>query len=208
MSDMKKGLEENRPLEPRIVLDLSAAPAHASFSRHLTFQNHRGQNKRLLVEFRKTGTLRWEAGAFPEGIDSLRSLADTGNRCYWDRLFLENRGGRTTLAIHRLQVVMRYQNPPGLSPAGIDHAAIPIVDWTIGMQLLAGDDGICLDEFARRSRFSWAGMADTDPLFLRMVAEDLGKSGSDGGGQDQYGSNPKYGGAIDMLCSEIGRAHV
>jgi hypothetical protein len=102
-----------------------------------------------------------------------------------------------------LRIAMRYTNPPGLSPAHLNHAEIPIVDWSIGMSLLAGDDEICLDEFARRSRYAWAGVEESDPAVVRMAADDLGKSGSDGQGQDQYGSNPKYGGAIDNLCSEF-----
>jgi hypothetical protein len=200
---MKKASPENDPLEPKIVLDMSAEPAHSSFSRYLTFRNHAYQRKRLKVTFRKTAPLRWESDSFPDGIDVLRSLADTGNRSYWDHMYLENRGGSTTLPIDRLQVVMRYTNPPGLSPEHLDHAEVPVVNWSIGMRLLAGTDEIRLDEFARRSRYAWAGVEESDPPVVRMVADDLGKSGSDGQGQDQYGSNPKYGGELNYLCSEF-----
>ena len=203
MADMKQGSEQNFPKEPIVVLDMSEQPAHSSFTRQLTFQNHAGQRKRLSIEFRKTGALRWEAGSFPEGIEALRSLVNTGNRNYWDRIYLENRGGRTTLPIGHAKIVMRFQDPPGSSPAGMNHAEIPIVDWPIGMQLYSGTDEICLDEFARRSRYAWAGTSESDPRVVRMVAEDLGKSGSDGQGQDQYGSNAKYGGEIGYLCSEF-----
>lgn len=203
MADMKKAAQENYPLEPLIVIDMSEQPAQSSFSRYLTFQNHTGQRKRLKIAFQKTGTLRWERDSFPDGIDALKSLVDTGNRSYWDRIFLENRGGSTTLPIERLKIIMRYQNPPGSSPEHLNHAEIPIVDWPIGMQLLSGHDEICLNEFALRSRYAWSGVEESDPAVIRMVAGDLGKSGSDGQGQDQYGSNPKYGGAIDNLCSEF-----
>ncbi len=203
MSDMKKSASENYPLEPRIIIDMSERPAHSSFSRELNFQNYAGRRKSLKILFKKTGALRWESDSFPEGIDALRSLVDSGNRSYWDRMFLENCGGRTTLPIERLQVIMRYQDPPGDSPSHLNHAEIPIVDWRIGMRLLSGYDEICLDEFARHSRYAWAGLEENDPKVIRMVAEDLGKSGSDGRGQDQYGSNPKYGGDIDLLCSEF-----
>jgi hypothetical protein len=98
---------------------------------------------------------------------------------------------------------MRYRNPAGLSPGHLNHAEVPIVDWPVGMTLFSGHDEISLDEFARRSRYAWAGIEESDPAVLRMVAEDLGKSGSDGAGQDQYGDNPKYGGRIDKLCSEF-----
>lgn len=203
MADMKKAAEENYPLEPTIILDMSEQPAHSSFSRYLTFQNHADQRKRLKVAFRKTAPLRWESDSFPDGIGVLRSLVDTGNRSYWDHIYVENRGGSTTLPIDRLQIIMRYTDPPGLSPDDLNHAEIPIVDWSIGMSLLAGYDEICLDEFARHSRYAWAGIEESDPSVVRMVADDLGKSGSDGQGQDQYGTNPKYGGEIDLLCSEF-----
>jgi hypothetical protein len=203
MADMKKAAEENYPLEPKIVLDMSERPAHSSFTRYLTFQDHTGRRKRLKIAFRKTESLRWEIDSFPDGIEALKSLVDTGNRSYWDHMFLENRGGRTTLPIKRLQIIMRYQNPPGISPDHLNHAEIPIVDWPIGMQLLSGYDEICLDEFARRSRYAWAEVKESDPAVIRMVANDLGKSGSDGQGQDQYGYNPKYRARIDNLCSEF-----
>jgi hypothetical protein len=98
---------------------------------------------------------------------------------------------------------MRYTDPPGSSPVHLNHAEIPVVDWPIGMRLLAGVDEIDLDEFARRSRHAWAGVEDTDPTVVRMALDDLGKSGSDGPGQDQYGSNPKYAAGISLLCSEF-----
>ena len=53
MADMQKAAEENYPLEPRIILDLSAEPTHASFNRYLTFADHAGLRKRLNIAFRK-----------------------------------------------------------------------------------------------------------------------------------------------------------
>ena len=96
-----------------------------------------------------------------------------------------------------------FQSAGGYSPEHLNHAEIPIVDWPIGMQLLSCYDEINLDQFARRSRYASAGLEDTDPAVVRMVLDDLGKSGSDGKGQDSYGDNPKYGGAVDNLCSEF-----
>lgn len=203
MADMKKAAEENYPLEPTITIDMSGQPAHSSFSRDLRFQNNAGERKRLKVSFRKTAPLRWESDSFINGIGVLRSLVDTGNRSYWDHMYLENRGGSTTLPIDRLKIVIRYKDPSGLSSGHLNHTEIPIVDWPIRMRLLAGNDEICLDEFARRSRYSWAGIEESDPSLVRMVADDLGKSGSEGQGQDQYGSNSKYGGEINNLCSEF-----
>ena len=213
MADMKKGDSDNYPLEPQITMTMSTQPAHNNFSRYLSFEDHTGAVKRLKVQFRKKSGLTWEATSFPNGIGVLESLVDSGNRSYWDTLYLENRGGSTMLPIKHLKVVMVYKNPPGSSPHGsnhvvngldlslINHAEIPIVDWEINMELLSGYDKINLSEFRRRSLFKWAGINEDDPDYVRDAIEDCGKSGSDG--SDQYGSNPKYGGAIKLLCSEF-----
>jgi hypothetical protein len=90
--------------------------------------------KRVKVAFKKTGPLRWESDSFPNGLDTLRSLVNTGNRSYRDGMVLENRGGSTTLDIQKLQIMVRYTNPPGHSPAHLKHVEIPIVDWPNGMK--------------------------------------------------------------------------
>jgi hypothetical protein len=201
MADMKTGMPENYPLEPQLTLELSSAPAHNDFTRHLTFEDHTGARKRLPMKFRKTGTLAWQIDSFPEGIGELRSLVDPGNRSFWDNIYLENRGGTTSLPIKHMKLVMRYQDPPGSSPKGINHAEIPMVDWDINVSLLAGEDEIALNEFARRSLQKWAGLVDSDPSVVRQAVQDIGKSGSDG--SDGFGSNPKFGAGIDNLCSEF-----
>jgi hypothetical protein len=213
MADMKKGDPKNYPLEPKITLEMNSQPIHNNFSRYLSFEDHTGAVKRLKVKFKKQTGLTWEADSFPDGIGTLQSLVHTGNRSYWDKLYLENRGGTTTLPIKHLKIVMVYDNPPGSSPHGsnhvvngldlsdIDHAEIPIVDWEINMDLLSGYDKIDLTEFRKRSLYKWAGLTADDPDYVRAAIEDCGKSGSDG--NDQYGSNPKYRAEIDNLCSEF-----
>jgi hypothetical protein len=191
------------PLEPRIVLEMTRQPANPLFSRYLTFQNYTGRRKRLTIAFRKTDTLRWESDSFPDGIDSLRSLAEQGNRGYWDHMYLESQPDTITLPIKRLTIAMCYHDAPGHSPEDLNHKEIAIVDWPINMELLSVFDEICLDEFARRSRYAWCDVTVRDPLLVRRVAEDVGKSGSDGPGQDQFGPNPKYGQGMEQLCSEF-----
>jgi hypothetical protein len=203
MADEKELDGAAYPLEPLITLEMSEQPEHNNFSRYLTFQNHDGQYKRLAVAFHKTGPLRWEVESFPNGIDTLCSLAEPGNRSYWDRMYLESRGGSTALPIERLKIVMRYTNPAGDSPDGIKHGEIPVVDWSVRKTLPAGDHMIGLSTYALYSRFAWAGVSDSDLQVVRMAAEDLGKSGSDGKGQDHYGNNPKYGAGLENLCSEF-----
>ncbi|MEM8896539.1 MAG: hypothetical protein AAGC85_00475 [Bacteroidota bacterium] len=213
MADMKVGDEKNYPLEPQITLEMSQQPANNNFSRYLTFEDHTGAVKRLKVKFKKSSGLTWESDSFPNGIGELRSLVHSGNRSYWDNIFLENRGGSTTLPIKHLKIVMLYDNPPGHSPdrsdhivngldlSQIDHAEIPIVDWEINMDLFGGHDKIALNEFRKRTLFKWAGVEADDPDFVKAAVEDFGKSGSDG--NDQYPGNPKFGGALSLLCSEF-----
>lgn len=195
-------LEAVRPGEPRVELRTKVQPAHDDFTRYLTFRHHDGREKRLAVAFRRDGDRRYVVDGFPEGIDVLRSLVDTGNRAFWDTMFLENRGGSTELAITHLLVEVPYDNPSGSSPRHLDHSRVPVVDRSTSVVLAAGSARVALDGLARESRYAWAGVTGSDPALVKTVARDLGKSGSDGGG-DRFGDNPKYGGRIDLLCSEF-----
>ena len=167
----------------------------------------------MKVRFTKKSSLTWESDSFPNGLDELTSLVNQGNRSYWDKLYLENCGGSTALTIKNIKIIIVYDNPPGTSPhqsnhvvdglylSLINHAEIPIIDWELNMELLSGYDTIDLTEFRKQSLRKWAGTNNDDPAFVRSAIEDCGKSGSDG--SDQYVSNPKYGGAIEKLCSEF-----
>lgn len=212
-ADMQTGKKENYPLAPEIILELSEQIASRNFSRYLTFESASGERKRLKVRFRHKEDLIWEATDFPNGLAALHSLVDPGNRELWDHIYLENRGGRMSLPIRHLKLVMVYDNPPGTNPkvsdhlidgmdlAEINHKRIPLVDWEINMELLTGFDRISLDEFRIRTLYKWAHISEADPEFVRAAVRDFGKSGSDG--FDKHGKNPKYGGQIRLLCSEF-----
>lgn len=191
------------PNEPRIVLTMSHQPAHNNFKRYLSFRGHDNSWKRLAVDFRKTSTRVYENQGFPDGIEVLRSLANSGNRNYWDAMYLENRGGSTTLPLAHVLIEMNYDNPSGYSPRGMDHGKIPIVDANFRRTLRSGHHRLSLNNVARTSRRSWASVTTSSPMMVRWVAEDLGKSGSDGKDKDKYDNNPKYGGAVSLLCSEF-----
>jgi len=195
---------EYYPHEPKVILTLAKEIALAPLTRILNFRDHAGMTKSLKISFEKKAPLVWESKAFPEGLDPLLSLVDPDHRRYWDNISIENRGGSSTLHIAHLKIIMRYDSAiTGLSPSPLNNAEISIVDWPIGMKLLAGNDEIDLNVFAQRSRYQWAGIKEADPSVIRLVACDLGKSGSDGLGKDQFGSNPKYGGGRSYLCSEF-----
>jgi hypothetical protein len=190
------GKEICYPLEPTIEMTLTEQPIHNNFTRYLSFQNYQGRTKRLAVAFRKRSGLTWHADSFPDGIDTLRSLADTDNRSYWDTMLLQNRGGSTEIRIGHLLIVMHYEDTaPGCQ------RDIPIVDTDINRTLAAGTSSTGLDPYARVSRYTWAGLDFSEHPVALQAARDLGKSGSDG--QDQYGANPKYGADVSLLCSEF-----
>lgn len=184
------------PLEPTIRLTLADQPEHNNFRRFLSFRNYLGRVKRLPIEFRKTSGLVWEPHSFPDDIDVLTSLAETGNRSYWDTMYLENRGGRTRLNIQHLLIQMHYED----LPRGTD-TTIPVVNSAINQTLDSGNSQIALEPFARLSRYNYARLNFTEHEVVLAAARDLGKSGSDG--RDQYGGNPKYRAAVRELCSEF-----
>jgi hypothetical protein len=179
----------------------SHQPEHNNFTRYISFKNYQGNWKRLAVGFGKTSNLVYENHDFPNGIDVLKSLADNGNRSYWDSMYLENRGGSTALPLAHVFIEMNYNNPSGSSPRGIDHGKIPIVDWPYYRTLKSGNHRLSLNYIARASRKDWAGVLNSAQKMVRWAAEDIGKSGSDG--RDSYGNNPKYGGEVRLLCSEF-----
>lgn len=203
MSDKKKKPgAESFPKKPRIVLTMSKQPKHSQFTRFLSFRNRAGKWARLPVAFAKKSGLTWKSSEFPEGVSVLRSFVKTGNRNYWDDMYLENRGGKTELPIAHLLIEMRYE-PFYRTPIGLKNWRIPIVDGPFNRTLRAGSHRLSLNLLARSSRIRWAGLSGKIPKVVRRIAADLGKSGSDGKGQDKYGKNPKYGGAISDLCSEF-----
>ena len=189
----KKKSSGGIPKKPNVVITMSRQPEYNSFTRYLSFKNHSGDWKRLAIAFRKKsmvkkGTLIWESHDFPDGIDVLKSFVHTGNRSYWDKMYLENRGGRTALPILHLLIEMNYNKPTW----GSEKIKIPIVDANINTILRSGWHCFSLNSYANYSRYKCAGLSNNERSLLRQVAQDLGKSGSDGVGDDKYGKNPKY----------------
>ncbi|MCI5208113.1 MAG: hypothetical protein D3910_04850 [Candidatus Electrothrix sp. ATG2] len=65
----------------------------------------------------------------------------------------------------------------------------------------SGQTEISLDDAARESRKAFCQIHNSHPRVLKLCAEDLGKSGSDG--KDRFSPNAKYGGRLNLLCSEF-----
>jgi hypothetical protein len=112
---------------------------------------------------------------------------------------LENRGGRTPLAIEYLKVQINYDIKDSLEDDRWER--LPIVDSTISSTLVAERGVIDLEAWARASRCKMAGLDFSAHPAVVLAAHDIGKSGSDS--SDQYSGNPKYAKPDQALCSEF-----
>jgi len=199
------------PEELQVRLRFNAKPKYTHFTRHLVFRNHRGNSKRLPITFKRDRTkqdLEW-IGSFPESIAVLSEISSVNNRSYWDNIFLVNFGGRTALPIAHLFVELKYAGIPSSCFSNIQ-----IINCELNKTLNSGYSYISLNAFANQSRWKWAEDIVENKYHLAMpdcsahpavllALFDLGKSGSDGGGQDAYGRNAKYGTEHSALCSEF-----
>lgn len=188
----------NRPVASRATMSLRSEPAHTVFTRHIRFRDHEGADRFLALEFRRDHDLRFSA-TLPDGLTVLEDLVDTGERSHWDQLALVNRGGTTALEIARFELEIDYDVDDFLRSPTTTRITIPLVDRRIDAVLGAGEAVLPLSDFARATRRAFAGVDSSSPGCVLLAIDDLGKSGSDGGS----GPNPKYGGRIDLLCSEF-----
>ena len=192
------GNDVHLPQAPTVELTLRRDIAVDTLMRHLTFTDHSGDRRRLKMTLtRVPGTLRFRATAFPDGLLALTGLTVTDARSHWDRMSLENILGTTALDIGQVRIVMNYGND---LPDGCVRN-ITVVDQRLDAVLGASPASVSLDVIALQSRWTWAGTTADMPWCVQLASEDFGKSGSDG--QDGFGRNPKYGGAVDNLCSEF-----
>jgi hypothetical protein len=187
--------EISYPTVASIQITLNSEPVHTLWTRELSFFDHLGVKKRVSVDFARSSGLTWNGTVDATNLATLQSLADVGNRSHWDDLRLENNGGTTTLDIARLTVILHYEKGSQYEED------IPIVDRTLNRTLAAGTASIDLDSYALGTRKAFAGITPTMHQVVQLAAADFGKSGSDG--SDGYGSNPKFNGADNNLCSEF-----
>ncbi len=202
------GSEVAHPDGLSVWMKLKRRPAHSVFTRYLTFTNMAGDTKRVAIRFTKESRLKWR-GELDDASDLLRlkSLAETGNRSYWDSMKLENRGGSTRLRIKHLFVQVNYSSIPATRVQ-----EIPLIDYELNETLSAGYDSIDLADAAAMSRMAFArahagsdGLYPIFPEHVRLAINDLGKSGSSGSIESLpvIALDAKYGDADRLLCSEF-----
>ncbi|MCA8974693.1 MAG: hypothetical protein KDC98_08220 [Planctomycetes bacterium] len=185
------------PETVRVTLRLASTPIHSNFTRWLRFRDDDDNDAFLELAFTNDHDLVWTA-ALPAGVAVLEDFVTTGERSHWDRMALVNRGGTTSLDIARLTVEIDYEVTNYRSGTFTETITIPLVDRTINRVLDSGSSVIPLNTYAQLTRRNFAGVDSSYPAALLDAIDDLGKSGSDGGG-----TNPKYGAAYELLCSEF-----
>lgn len=209
--------EQQRPTRLQVRVVLSADPGFPTFKRDLEFAHHDASKSRISVPLPFTresattfafdtaaaylstdATTRARAGL---ALHRLATLVDMGNRTYWDRMYLANRGGSSALQVARLRIALTYGGVTYRRPPELEEKEIVIVDRPIGATLPANDGELSLESAARKTRRALVGVDSNSPELLKLLAGDLGKSGSDAA--DNHGKNPKYGPRLDNLCSEF-----
>lgn len=209
--------EQQRPTRLQVRLELGVDPGSASFVRHLEFIHHESDAPRIQIPlaFTRGSGLVWSfdtAAAYlssdratrayaGQALHLLGRLVDLGNRTYWDRMVLANRGGSKALEVARLRIALTYGGVTYDRPPELAEREIAIVDAALNARLPANDGQISLTNAAALTRRAFAGIDPDASQLLRLLADDLGKSGSDAA--DNFGGNPKYGPRIENLCSEF-----
>ena len=190
-----------RPTDLTIEVRLKQSITTTQLTRYLVFTNRDGLVKTVAIEFVKTGSRHLLGKPTSDSLWELRSLVNLNNRSYWDEMTLENRGGSASLDIEWLEVWIDYdEHPRGISP---------MIAAEDDVFLAAGIDTLTLDPVNGRRRhvkdkFGWSEMEYRAlPEALRMMMDDIGKSGSSDESDSDSALNPKYmtGDDID-LCSE------
>jgi hypothetical protein len=191
--------EISLPQSVSCSITCTTEPSGSSFNRFLTFQNFAGERIRLKMTFTKISPLELEVTAFPDTTHNLQVLGSLNHRAFWDKMYLENRGGSSAISIHRMSLTVHYVK--GASGTELD---IPLLtNRRISRTLPAEEGEIYLTRYTIVPLRIWAGISSRAHLVARMAAQDLGKSGTSEKGYDQFGSNPKYRGMINNECSEF-----
>ena len=168
-------------------------------TRYLCFRNYEGEILSVPIDLSRISTKELEGECTSEGLETLRSMAYSGFRSYWDQMSLENHGGKTPLMIDHLLIQINYN----ISDSTDDDRweRIKIVDSTISTELKAGTSIIDIEHWARETRCRVVGLDFSAHPAVVLAAQDLGKCGSDP--KDQYSKNPKYANPDEALCSEF-----
>ncbi|WP_298511268.1 hypothetical protein [uncultured Kordia sp.] len=174
-------------------------PASSNMTRKLIFENYEGRRIELPIKLMRTGTHALEITEFPDTTHNLQILGSLNHRSFWDKIYLKNSGGSSSIDIRRMTLIVHYHKV--VSGAEKD---IPLLSNTIINRVLrAGNNELYLTPFIERQMMRYAGLTSRNHPAAVLAAKDIGKSGTSAEGYDQYGKNSKYRGWISYECSEF-----
>lgn len=187
------------PQSVSLTIQCTSIPQGSQFTRYLSFRDFNDNELSLMIKLTKTAPLVLEATDFPETTHNLQVLGSLNHRSYWDRIYLENKGGDSHIRIGTMSLTVHY---PFLGSEYVSD--IPLLDNTsINRNLAAGESKILLTPFIENHLVNYTGLNSGEHKAALLAVKDLGKSGTSDTGYDEFRDNPKYRGEINNECSEF-----
>lgn len=190
--------EISLPQSVSMTITTKSKPASRVMSRYLTFENFKNEVIRLKIELTRKSDSSLEVTGFPDSLHNLQVLGSLNHRSYWDKVYLENRGGNTEIEIARISMTIKY-----VKVSGGCEKEIPLLNNRWVNRTLKKDSRIWLSGYMASDLRKWAKLSPSAHKVARMAVADLGKSGTSDKGFDNFADNPKYKGAINNECSEF-----
>ena len=182
----------------RVELTLAEEPPMNTFTLFVSFRNGVGNFISIPIEFTKESAQLYKGYATNQGKDRLEWLNKTGNRWYWDHMYLENKYLSTEFAVKRILVEVRYWTGMGAPWSSLAGGSV----W----EYLGREEKINLDDLRWGVLIEEAGLTTGEywdlPEYLQLMIMDLGKTGTDGN-HFPWMKNPKYNVGESNLCSEF-----
>lgn len=174
-------------------------PASTNMTRYLAFENYEGRRIELAIRLVRKSSHQLEISEFPQTTHNLQILGSLNHRSYWDKIYLVNKSGSSTIDIKKMTLIVHYHKV--VSGAKKD---IPLLSNTIVNRVLgASGSEVFLTPYIEEFAMDYAGINKKHHPAIILAAMDLGKSGTSDETYDQYGENPKYRGWISYECSEF-----
>ncbi|PTX62131.1 hypothetical protein C8N46_103229 [Kordia periserrulae] len=174
-------------------------PASNNMTRKLIFENYEGRRIELPITLMRTASHQLEVTDFPDTTHNLQILGSLNHRSFWDKIYIKNTGGNSSIDIYRMTLIVHYHKVVAGAEKDIPMLSNTIVNRVLG----SGDSEVYLTPFIERQMLRHAGLTSRNHPAAVLAAKDLGKSGTSAESYDQYGKNPKYRGWISYECSEF-----
>ncbi|MEN8907384.1 MAG: hypothetical protein ABF289_15615 [Clostridiales bacterium] len=189
----------------KMVLKSGATAPH-KITREIEFKNKNGKILNVSIYFGNPTMIAGKAtyNGTIKNINDLSLITTLNNRTYWDKMYLANNGGSTTLEIDTLEVSIDYENK--IDNSGRYKESKYLIGKLSNVTLNGGIHELLISNYIGRRQFimDFFNMPTTIEYYKKFplkvsrdIIYDLGKSGTD----NDINTNPKYGGD-NSLCSE------